>query len=159
MTHSTTDHGRTLPRNLSLSPQAADQLKRLEGLRLRAYGDVGGKRTIGYGHLMQPGEPTTITKAQADAIFTTDVRRHEKALRTLAPVPLRQSEYDALVLFIFNVGTDAFRKSTMRKHLLALNYAQAAHEFGRWVYVNGRVVPGLKKRRDVERKLFNTIPF
>lgn len=159
MTHSTATQKRTLSRNLTLSPQAAETLKKLEGLRLRAYGDVGGKRTIGYGHLMLPGEPDRITQEQAEALFRTDVRRHEKALRELAPVPLWQSEYDALVLFIYNVGVEAFRKSTMRKYLLALNYPQASHQFGRWINVNGKPVKGLIRRRELERKLFNTVPF
>lgn len=139
--------------------EALDTLKKLEGLRLRAYGDVGGKRTIGYGHLMAAGEPSTITKEQAERLFATDVRRHVKALQKLAPVPFWQSEFDALLLFIFNIGEDHFRHSTIRRKLLALDYAQASHEFDRWVHVKGKVVKGLQKRRAVEKRLFNTVPF
>lgn len=80
-------------------------------------------------------------------------------MRELVNVPVWQSEYDALVSFVYNIGVTAFRKSTMLRRLKALDYREASYEFGRWVFVNGVKSKGLINRRAAERSLFNTVPF
>lgn len=51
------------------------ELKDDEGLRLKAYKDSLGKGTIGYGHLLRPGDPEVITEAQAEDIFESDFEK------------------------------------------------------------------------------------
>lgn len=150
---------RILAARLALSEQGLDLIRKSESLRLRAYKDQGGKDTIGWGHLMLPGEPRKITRAEADRLLRVDVARTEKAVRELVNVPVWQSEYDALVSFVYNIGVTAFRKSTMLRRLKALDYREASYEFGRWVFVNGVKSKGLINRRAAERSLFNTVPF
>lgn len=144
---------------LELSAEGLALLQRFESLRLRAYKDQGGKDTIGWGHLMLPGEPRKISRAEADRLLRVDVGRAQKAVQDLVPVPLWQSEFDALVSFVYNVGVTAFRKSTMLRRLKALDYREASYEFGRWVFVNGIKSKGLINRRNAERALFNKVPF
>lgn len=154
-----TPQTRKLPPLLDLSADGLALLQRLEGYRLRSYLDSGGKKTIGYGHLMLPGEPDRITKEEAARLLRIDVGRMVKQVRKAVRVPLWQSEFDALVIFAFNIGETAFRKSTLVRRLNSLNYREASHEFGRWVFVNGVRNKGLINRRDAERRLFNTVPF
>lgn len=159
MSSTCTTSRRVLPSLLHFSADGLAMLQRLEGYRLRSYEDSGGKDTIGYGHLMLPGEPHKITKEEAARLLRVDVGRTEKAVRDLVKIPLWQSEYDALVLFVFNIGVTAFRKSTMLRRLKALDYREASYEFGRWVFVNGVKNKGLINRRRAEQQLFNTVPF
>lgn len=150
---------RVRPNRLEFSADGLALLQRFESLRLRAYKDQGGKDTIGWGHLMLPGEPRQITREQADKLLRTDVGRAVKTVQTLVTVPLWQSEFDALVSFVYNVGEAAFRKSTMLHQLKALNYREASYEFTRWVWVEGVKSKGLIKRRKLEQQLFNAVPF
>jgi lysozyme len=57
--------------------------------------------------------------------------------------------------FTYNVGEDAFAKSTL---LRLLNEGQnkdiVAKQFDRWVYAGGKVSPGLVKRRNAEKQVF-----
>lgn len=133
-----------------------------EGLKLTAYQDTGGEWTIGYGHLIQPGERyhpygpvRTITQAEADALFDHDTRIATAAVDQLVRVPLTTSQRDALISFVFNVGVNAFRTSTLLRKLNAGDYAGAAAEFPRWNRDNGAVVAGLTERRLREQALFN----
>lgn len=154
-----TEKRRQPARNMQPSEAAIDLIKEFEGLRLEAYEDAGGKWTIGYGHLMTGGEPQKIDEAQALYYLRLDIAKAAAAVKALAPVPLWQSEFDALVSFTFNVGSGNFAASTMRRKLLDLDYVGASEQFPRWVYVNGRKFRGLERRRKAEQKLFNTVPF
>lgn len=144
-----------------MSPDGIAQLKREEGLRLKAYQDEAGVWTIGYGHTgadVFAGQE--ITEAQADALLKNDLARFEKAVSesTATMIPLSQHEYDALVSFAFNVGVGAFKTSTLLKKFNAGEKLEAAKEFDRWVYItqNGNKVVSfvLQARRGRERNLF-----
>ena len=52
-----------------------------EGLRLDKYMDSRGFPTIGYGHLIEPGEsmPDRISKQKADELFDEDYTHHKAA--------------------------------------------------------------------------------
>ena len=69
-------------------------------------------------------------------------------------MPLSQSQFDALVSLVFNIGGGAFRKSTLLQKLNAGDYAGASNEFMRWIKAKGRVLGGLVTRRAAERALF-----
>ena len=79
-----------------------------------------------------------------------DVENAESAIGQCVKVPLSQGEYDAYTSFIFNVGGNAFCASTLVKKLNAGDYPGACLELKRWVYVDGKVVHGLVKRRNME---------
>lgn len=133
-----------------------------EGLSLKVYRDPGaGAWTIGYGHLIRPGERfhpygpvMEITQAEADALFEADTRIAAKAVDDYVHVPLSDNQRAALTSFIFNVGVAAFAGSTLLRFLNAGNYAAAANELPRWNKDDGIVLPGLVKRRDREKQMF-----
>jgi lysozyme len=144
---------------MKLSEAGLGALKFEEGLRLDAYLDEAGKPTIGYGHLIRPGEAfSIITEPEAEALLRQDVESAERCVSLAVAVPLTQAQFDSLVLFAFNVGESAFRKSTMLKMLNAGDYEGARAQFGRWKYVTQAGVkqesPGLRRRRAREAALF-----
>lgn len=135
-----------------------DLIKESEGLYLKKYLCPAGKWTIGYGHLWHPGDEEEITEEEADQLLDQDVVEAEVAVNSYVSVPLTQEQFDALVSFTMNLGSGALHTSTLLRLLNQKDYDGAAGQFGRWVYgkVNGeyKVLPGLVKRREKERKLF-----
>jgi GH24 family phage-related lysozyme (muramidase) len=97
-----------------------------------------------------------ISKAQAEALLKKDLLRFEQAVRSLVKVPLNSNQFSALVSFTFNVGSGALAQSTLLSLLNQKDYQGAADQFSRWVYGDGRVLPGLVTRRNAERDLFLT---
>lgn len=143
--------------NMRINQIGADFIKRHEGLRLTAYKDVGGRWTIGYGHLLPPNEDFegyTITRTEADTLFTADVKEAEDAVNRLATVPLTQNQFNALVSWTFNLGQGNLQTSTMLRVLNNGDYERAAQELQRWIYAGGEVISGLVNRRQDEANLF-----
>ncbi|MNS33466.1 Lysozyme RrrD [compost metagenome] len=135
--------------------QNKQTIKDHEGLRLTAYKDGGGVWTIGYGHTgSDVREGLTIPLSEAERLLTRDLRVAEGYVNKLVQVKLTQNQFDALVSFVYNVGGDAFAKSTMLRLLNAGEYEGAANQFLRWNKDNGKVVDGLTNRRRKERELF-----
>ena len=97
-----------------------------------------------------------INKDQALQLLRHDVTIASEAVKSITRVPLSQNQFDALVSLVFNIGQGQYAASTLRKKLLNRDYAGAAVQFERWIYSDGKVLNGLKKRRANERKLFET---
>ena len=148
-----------VPYGLQPSPRIAKLVKQFEGLRLQSYKDVAGHRTIGWGHLLPPGPVEVWTKEQAERVFAKDLADHARAVDDLVTVPLHQYEFDALVSFVFNVGSGAFAKSTMLKMLNQKQYGRVPGQFGRWNKAGGKVVKGLTERRRIERAIWLNEPW
>lgn len=129
-------------------------IKQWEGLRLRAYRCPAGVWTIGYGHTGNVRAGMEITEEDADALLVSDLATFERAVAQAVKVPLTQHQFDALVSFAFNVGVEAFRKSTLLRKLNALDYAAVPGELAKWVYAGGRKLDGLVSRRAAEAGLW-----
>jgi len=141
---------------LTTSPDALEIIKEFEGFSAVPYTCPGGKETIGYGHVIKPDENLAplITEEIATKLLWGDVKWAELAVNTYVKVPLSQNQFDALVSFVFNVGSGNFRTSTLLKKLNELNYIDAANELLRWVFANKKRLNGLVKRREREKNLF-----
>lgn len=146
---------------MRISESGIALLKRFEGLELEAYQDIAGVWTIGYGHTgpdVQPG--MRITEREAEALLRRDLKSRENAVDRLVNVPLNQNEFDALVSFVYNVGAEAFRRSTALRRLNRGARLAAADALTWWnkATVNGvlREVLGLTRRRAAEKALFVT---
>lgn len=124
-----------------------------EGLRLKAYQDTGGIWTIGFGHTNGVKPNQVITKEVAEQLFELDSKFAEDCVNKYA-LPCTQGQFDALVDFVFNVGPSQFLNSTLLKYHKAGEYDKAAAEFPKWKYDNGKVEPGLVKRRAKEQALY-----
>ncbi len=140
---------------MKISPTGLEAIKLHEGLRLHVYKDVAGFETIGYGHLIKPGESfKKITEQEAHRILRADVKHAEAAVNRLVKVELSQAQFDALVSFVFNLGAGAFADSTLLQKLNAGDYQGAANELPRWNKAGGKVARGLVVRREYERQQF-----
>ena len=144
---------------MNLSDKGKEFLKHHEGYRERVYADGAGYATIGYGHKLGKYETfTLIDKDQADLLFNRDASIAESVVNTLVKVKLTQNQFDALVSFVFNLGGNAFYKSTLLKKLNNKEFDKAANEFLRWnkIKVNGvyEVSKGISARREAEKQLF-----
>ncbi len=143
---------------MQISNIGLDLIKRYEGLKLTAYKCPAGIWTIGYGHTFQVRKGDVITEIQATEFLKKDVRHAQDAIVKHVTIDLEQSQFDALVSFIFNVGVGAFRNSTLLKMLNKGRYKAAAGQFNRWnkARVKGVLKPlrGLTRRRNDEAELF-----
>lgn len=132
-------------------------IKMFEDLRLYWYLDSAGKPTIGWGHLILPGETFhgPITNREAEDLLQADIFKHERGLRTLLTVELQPCQMDALISFVFNAGVEAFKDSTMRKKLNdGAPAGEVADEFPRWIYADHKKSRGLQRRRNTEAACF-----
>lgn len=150
------------------SPHGISLMHYFETCKLRAYPDPGSNNgepwTIGWGHTgpeVKPG--LEWTQQQADSVFVDDLRRFERDVLSLVKVPLTQGQFDALVSFAYNVGSDidadtipeGLGDSTLLRKLNAGDYAGAAIEFIKWNKNDGKPMRGLTRRRHAEMGLFN----
>lgn len=138
---------------MKTSQAGIDLIKEFEGCELKAYRDAVGVLTIGYGHTMGVCEGDEITEAIADIYLRTDLKDAEQCV-TNTGAQLSQFQFDALVSFTFNLGCGNLRKSTLLRKVLAGEYEDAAQEFLKWNMAGGRVLAGLARRREAERKMF-----
>lgn len=132
-----------------------DLIKHFEGFRATPYICSGGKRTIGYGHVIQPNERlVNIDREIGEVILKQDVRHFAEHVKALVTVPLNDNQFAALVSFAFNVGAGRLKTSTLLRLLNSGDYEGAADQLPRWRRAGGHVMPGLVRRRKAERELF-----
>ena len=147
---------------MRISQQGVDLIKRHEGLRMEAYRDPAGVITIGYGHTRTARIGCTVTIAEAEALLCADLDHFEAGVAGLVTRPIKQSQFDALVCFAFNVGLDidaderaeGLGDSTLLALVNAGRDQDAAIEFLRWNRAGGRPLLGLTRRRLAEAQLF-----
>lgn len=127
-----------------------------EGLSLTPYKDLVGVWTNGYGNTHGVVPSTPITKEQAVADLADNISGAEYVVNKVVTVPLTQGQFDALVDFVFNLGSGNFQSSTLLRKLNAKDYAGASAEFPKWNHAGGVEVKGLTRRRLAEQALFNS---
>lgn len=134
-----------------LSEGGFKRLQKLEGFSATASRPIkDDKLTVGYGHTAAVKEGQTMTREEAAAQLEKDVKPFEKAVSNAVKVPLTQKQYDALVHLAFNIGTEAFKSSTVVKRLNAGDMEGAKAAWGRFVKAGGKTVKGLVNRREAE---------
>ena len=144
---------------MKISQKGIDFIKSHEALRLKAYQDSKGVWTIGWGHTkgVKPGD--VITRAQAEQFIRDDFAWVERTLNADLVIgrdnPLvTQNEFDALCSLVFNIGSQAYLDSTVRRKIKQGDKMGAAHAFKLWVYSEHKFVQGLANRRADEMRLF-----
>ncbi len=142
--------------NLTYSPQGFQLTENFEGLSLKAYKDVAGVWTNGYGNTHGVVPDTSISLQQAKDDLASNIEGAEYVVNRVVQVPLSQNQFDALVDFVFNLGSANFQSSTLLRLLNSGDYAGAALEFPKWNHAGGVIVAGLTKRRLAEQALFNS---
>lgn len=106
-----------------------------------------------------------ISKKEADEHFEFVLQLFVADVNSLLKVPVRQHQFDALVSFAFNVGSDIDQDSIPEglgdSTLLRLvnqnpNDPRIVGEFLKWNKAGGRIVRGLVRRRTVEAHYYAT---
>lgn len=140
----------------SLSLKGLKLLKVWEGCILHIYKDSAGYPTIGVGHLIRAGEDFSkgLTNEQAMELLAADISPFEDVVNAKIGVDLTQDQFDALVIFAFNIGTGGFAKSTLVKELNLGHYDQVPTQLRKWNRAGGKVNQGLINRRNNEIKLW-----
>lgn len=138
---------------MQIGQAGIDLIKQHEGCRLTAYKCPAGVWTIGYGHTgSDVKEGLTITPVKAEQLLKSDLAKFEKHVQNFdSKYHWNQNEFDALVSFAFNVGS--INQLTANKTRTKAQIAQAMLLYNK---ANGKVLPGLTKRRQAERQLFLT---
>ena len=155
---------------LDISPAAVDLLKAIETLATQPYDDQTGEEvdhwvrgaTIGYGHLIAREEWSrfagSITEAQAEQLFQDDLQPFISALRSVVTVPLKPQEFDALIIFMFNIGRSAFANSSVLRLInnpaARTRYPSLEQAWKAWNKSQGRVSRGLQNRRNAEWNIY-----
>lgn len=131
-------------------------IQHFEGFAAMPYRCPAGYWTVGFGHLIQPGEDFShgISRAQAERLLLADVAVAERAVWRLITVPLNSNQFSALVSWTFNLGGGALQRSTLRRRLNRGDYDGTPAQMLRWNKAGGRVLAGLTRRRQAEAALF-----
>ena len=133
-------------------------------LGLPTAGLSGAPWTIGWGHTGPDVHDGLVwTQEQADAAHVADTERFERDVTfLLGGISIPQCQFDALVCFAYNVGSDidadnvaeGLGDSTLLKKVLAGDFQGAHAEFFKWDRARGVRMWGLTKRRTAEAGLF-----
>tara|TARA_R100000479_G_scaffold98907_1_gene49080 strand:+ start:5082 stop:6860 length:1779 start_codon:yes stop_codon:yes gene_type:complete len=126
---------------------AKQMIKVHEGLRLDKYIDSEGYPTIGYGHLIESGEPMPdrITQQRADSLFDDDYKHHKDAASKIPGYENASGQQKAaLIDLTFNMGPAwANGFPAFKRAFAAGDYNKAADELidSQWYGQVGRRGP------------------
>lgn len=128
-------------------------IKRFEGLRLKAYLCPAGVWTCGYGSTGADVNQSTVwTKEQAEQRMIKDCAKFLDASRKLCP-DATIIQLCAIASFAYNVGIGNLKSSTFRRVFNRGDIEGAKKQLLRWNRAGGKVLKGLKIRRQVEADL------
>lgn len=132
---------------------AVPLVQHFEGTVFSTYRDPVGIITACTGHTgseLKMGQ--TYTREQCEEMLYKDLAKHADALICVR-VPLTDGQRAAFLSFAFNVGDDAFCRSTLVRKANVGDINGACAELSRWTYASGKQLPGLVRRRAAERQL------
>lgn len=139
---------------MQLSEKGVFLIKNFEGVRLKAYKCPAGVWTIGYGHTKGVTAGMEISSQKAEEFLKEDVRPIEALLNKLG-INFCQNQFDALVSWIFNLGSGNFASSTLKKYILADKQdEEITDQLVKWHFAGKTPLLGLKRRRVDEANLF-----
>jgi lysozyme len=146
---------------MKISENGLNLIKKFEGLSLKPYLCSAGIPTIGYGNTFYKNmtkvtmKDNPITEDEADSLFNFLVTTNfVNVVNRLVIVDINQNQFDALVSFVYNLGSGNFEKSTLLKKVNQEDFIGASLEFEKWNRAGGKVLNGLTKRRLAEKELF-----
>ena len=165
---------------MKLSKTGANLMHQYEGYRNKPYLCPAHIWTIGYGHLLyqeqirlpmvrkegytgmirseyplRAEDNRVWSKDETNKLFEDDVANFERGVLRLTPTVLgRQGAFDACVSFSFNAGLGGFQRSSIRMKINRGDWEGAADALLLYCMGGGKILAGLKKRRDAEKALF-----
>lgn len=119
-----------------------------EGFSSAPYKDTGGVWTNGFGNTHNAQKKVSVQEALTD--LKKNTISAENAVNRCITQEMPQRHFDAFVSLTYNIGNQAFCKSTLVRKYNAGDTYGACRQILRWVYVKGRRVQGLANRRQKE---------
>lgn len=148
---------------MTTSDACIDMIKDMEGFSKYPYYD-NGQYTVGYGTAC-PSEDYDrykadgITEAEADKLLRNYLASFESSLNSFIStysLSLEQYQFDALLSFTYNVGSNWMRKESLFR--TAVIEGATGNDFifaiARWCTASGRVLPMLIERRLIEANMY-----
>ncbi len=129
-------------------------IEHFEGYSPFAYDDVAGVKTLGFGHAIRRGEHITepLLPPDAQQLLESDLKPKEKAINRLVSVNLKQTQFDAISSWTFNLGEGRLQHSGLLRKVNS--HGDVQPEFLKWNKVNGVPIKGLTLRRQAEAELY-----
>lgn len=144
----------------NVSKNGLDFIIKEEGLRLKPYKCSAGIPTIGIGcTYYEDGTKVTmedkpITEQRARSLFLNLLKHYEMCVYTATRDDINQNQFDSLVSITFNIGTVAFKKSTLLRRVNKNpNGDDIENAFLMWRNAKGK--PILLNRRKREYQLYS----
>lgn len=147
---------------MQINKATIDLIKEFEGFRSQAYRDPVGIWTIGYGTTgmagvgISPKAGMSITQDDAERYLALTVEKFAAQIEDAITAPINENQFGAFVSLAYNIGPAAFKKSTALRKFNAGDIQGAADAILLWNKAGGKVLNGLVRRRNAERKLFLT---
>jgi lysozyme len=148
---------------MQMTEEGLALIRRFEGFRGEAYRCPAGVWTIGYGHTSQAGPPRVVagmrmSEAEARDVLARDVAGFARAVERAVTREISPQQFSALVSFTFNVGPQAFSRSSVLRAVNDGDFDAVPERLKLWVKARGRTLPGLVRRRAAEAELFASSP-
>ena len=140
--------------------EGVDLVIGFEGYSSTPYRCAAGVWTIGYGTTRYPdgrrvtGDDPECTKEQAEAWLHHELEKAERTVIRYTSIYLNDLQRAALASFVYNLGSGAFRASTLRRRINSNNWEDVPYQLSRWNKAGGRVLRGLVRRRAAEAELW-----
>ncbi len=137
---------------LSVIGAAGDFIVPSEGWVRTTYVDPAGHATVCAGNRSAALPGLTFTDDECWLLFLSDLIPHVIGIKKLIgdTSGFTLDDWVAMVSLSFNVGLQAFARSTLLAKFRAGDREGARAEFARWVHAGGEVLPGLVVRRALE---------
>jgi lysozyme len=144
-----------------VSKDCVDLVKSFEGFFSKPYLCPAKVPTIGYGTILYPNgkkvtlqdEPCTIE--QATEWMQYELNQKAKEVDAMAIDTVTQHQFDALVSFAYNCGSNALKNSTLLKRVNNNPKDPTITDaFMMWVKADGVILQGLVRRRKAEAALY-----
>lgn len=132
---------------------ATPLVERWEGTRLDPYKDVVGIATVCTGETRV--EMRRYTAAECAAMLHRTLKQDfaPAVLKAVPDLRNRPNQFAASISLTYNIGPDAFARSTVARRFNAGDWRGGCDAFLMWTKAGGRVIRGLENRRRDERML------
>lgn len=119
----------------------------------------GAPWTLGYGMTKGVKQGDTITEERAVAALAELVEEYMQAVLKTSPKLATESpeKLAAVTSLAYNIGLNAYEKSTVKRCIDKEDWDGAADAFMMWVKAGGKTMQGLINRRQIEKNLFKSV--
>ena len=151
---------------MKISENGLRLIQEFESFVSTPYQDSARVWTIGYGSTYYPngkkvtGRDKPITREYAETIQRNVIKNdfepviNELLKNEIEKGFITQNMFDAIISLTYNIGVNGFKRSSVLRLLKQGDKQNAADAFLLWNMAGGKVLRGLVKRREKERKLF-----